>query len=166
MFGWYICATFKNGMIWYLCIISCDGTSPCIFCNTSNFVVKEYMQMSQSKLFFYGGTIWELLGQQAYSCKTKRNPTVIKVNFSNTCDSPSPLSQRNDCYLTHFRFGESLTRVLYICDRFLYQILLWMYHNEIKKILTKISTALTIDHLIEHRRTPSKLEVGPGAREE
>ncbi|KAK3099713.1 hypothetical protein FSP39_008443 [Pinctada imbricata] len=27
-------------------------------------------------------------------------------------------------------------------------------------------TALTIEHQIEHRRTPSKLEVGPGAREE
>ena len=38
--------------------------------------------------------------------------------------------------------------------------------NEIKKILTKISTALTIEHLIDHRRTPSTLEVGPGAREE
>ena len=38
--------------------------------------------------------------------------------------------------------------------------------NELKKILTTISTAITIEHLIEHRRTPSKLEVGPGAREE
>ena len=38
--------------------------------------------------------------------------------------------------------------------------------NELKKILTIISTALTIEHNIKHRRTPSKLEVGPGAREE
>ena len=29
--------------------------------------------------------------------------------------------------------------------------------NEIKKILTKISTALKIEHKIEHRWTPSKL---------
>ncbi|KAK3088598.1 hypothetical protein FSP39_021132 [Pinctada imbricata] len=36
--------------------------------------------------------------------------------------------------------------------------------NELKKILT--ITALTIENHIEHRRTPSKLEVGPGAREE
>ncbi|KAK3109006.1 hypothetical protein FSP39_020816 [Pinctada imbricata] len=32
--------------------------------------------------------------------------------------------------------------------------------NELKKILTIISTALTIEHKIKHRRTPSKLEVG------
>ncbi|KAK3108146.1 hypothetical protein FSP39_002003 [Pinctada imbricata] len=32
--------------------------------------------------------------------------------------------------------------------------------NETKKILTTISTAFTIEHQIEHRRTPSKLEVG------
>ena len=38
--------------------------------------------------------------------------------------------------------------------------------EESKKIPTTISTALTIEHIIEHRRTPSKLEVGPGAREE
>ncbi|KAK3106942.1 hypothetical protein FSP39_003400 [Pinctada imbricata] len=38
--------------------------------------------------------------------------------------------------------------------------------NELQKILTIISTALTIEHQIEHRRTPSKLEVGSGAREE
>ncbi|KAK3092302.1 hypothetical protein FSP39_000998 [Pinctada imbricata] len=38
--------------------------------------------------------------------------------------------------------------------------------NELKKILTIISIALTIEHQMEHRRTPSKLEVGPGAREE
>ncbi|KAK3086807.1 hypothetical protein FSP39_023781 [Pinctada imbricata] len=31
--------------------------------------------------------------------------------------------------------------------------------NELKKILTIISTALTIEHYVEHRRTPSKLEV-------
>ncbi|KAK3104804.1 hypothetical protein FSP39_010451 [Pinctada imbricata] len=37
---------------------------------------------------------------------------------------------------------------------------------KLKKILTKISTALTIEHKIKHRRTPSKPEVGPGAREE
>ncbi|KAK3102453.1 hypothetical protein FSP39_011479 [Pinctada imbricata] len=40
------------------------------------------------------------------------------------------------------------------------------YPNELKKILTIISTALTIEHKIKHRRTPSKLEAGPGAREE
>ena len=33
-------------------------------------------------------------------------------------------------------------------------------YNEIKKILTKISTALTIEHQTEHRRTTSKLDVG------
>ncbi|KAK3084694.1 hypothetical protein FSP39_017610 [Pinctada imbricata] len=38
--------------------------------------------------------------------------------------------------------------------------------NELKKILTIISTALTIEHKTKHRRTPSKPEVGPGAREE
>ena len=38
--------------------------------------------------------------------------------------------------------------------------------NELKKILTTISTALTIEHQIEHRRTPGKPEVGSGAREE
>ena len=38
--------------------------------------------------------------------------------------------------------------------------------NELKTILTTISTALTIEHQIENRRTPSKLEVGSGAREE
>ncbi|KAK3085284.1 hypothetical protein FSP39_001043 [Pinctada imbricata] len=38
--------------------------------------------------------------------------------------------------------------------------------DELKKILTIISTALTIEYKIKHRRTPSKLEVGPGAREE
>ncbi|KAK3096949.1 hypothetical protein FSP39_005060 [Pinctada imbricata] len=38
--------------------------------------------------------------------------------------------------------------------------------NELKKILKIISTALTIEHKIKHRRTPSKLEVGPDAREE
>ena len=29
-----------------------------------------------------------------------------------------------------------------------------------------IATALTIEDQIEHRRAPSKLEVGPGAQEE
>ncbi|KAK3108779.1 hypothetical protein FSP39_015610 [Pinctada imbricata] len=34
------------------------------------------------------------------------------------------------------------------------------------KILTIISTALTIEHQIEHRRTPCKLEVGQGAQKD
>ncbi|KAK3085997.1 hypothetical protein FSP39_011961 [Pinctada imbricata] len=38
--------------------------------------------------------------------------------------------------------------------------------KELKKILTIISATLTIKHKSEHRRTPSKLEVEPGAREE
>ncbi|KAK3087023.1 hypothetical protein FSP39_000481 [Pinctada imbricata] len=38
--------------------------------------------------------------------------------------------------------------------------------QQLKKILTIISTALTIEHKTEHRRTPSKLEVGPGVLEE
>ncbi|KAK3096821.1 hypothetical protein FSP39_003628 [Pinctada imbricata] len=38
--------------------------------------------------------------------------------------------------------------------------------NELKKILTIIPTALTIEHKIQHRRPPSKLELGPGAQEE
>ncbi|KAK3107212.1 hypothetical protein FSP39_009597 [Pinctada imbricata] len=38
--------------------------------------------------------------------------------------------------------------------------------NEIKKILTTISSELTIENKIEHRRTHSKLEVGPSAQEE
>ncbi|KAK3094844.1 hypothetical protein FSP39_006984, partial [Pinctada imbricata] len=37
---------------------------------------------------------------------------------------------------------------------------------ELKKILTIISTALTIEHQIEHRRTSSKPEMGTGSREE
>ncbi|KAK3104129.1 hypothetical protein FSP39_024631 [Pinctada imbricata] len=41
----------------------------------------------------------------------------------------------------------------------------YMY-KEIKKILSTIPTTLTIEHQIEHRRTPSKLEVGPGAWED
>ncbi|KAK3088635.1 hypothetical protein FSP39_021605 [Pinctada imbricata] len=39
-------------------------------------------------------------------------------------------------------------------------------NDELKKILTKISTAITIEYQIEHLRTPSKLEVGPGAQKE
>ncbi|KAK3088683.1 hypothetical protein FSP39_022338 [Pinctada imbricata] len=38
--------------------------------------------------------------------------------------------------------------------------------NELKKILTILLTAHPIEHYVEHRRTPCKLEVGSGAREE
>ena len=48
----------------------------------------------------------------------------------------------------------------------IYSSNLRMFIIELKKILTIISTALTIEHKIIHRRTPRKLEVGPGAREE
>ncbi|KAK3089535.1 hypothetical protein FSP39_004348 [Pinctada imbricata] len=40
------------------------------------------------------------------------------------------------------------------------------FTNELKKILTIISTTLTIEQTLEHRRAPSKLEAGSGAREE
>ncbi|KAK3105602.1 hypothetical protein FSP39_001497 [Pinctada imbricata] len=46
------------------------------------------------------------------------------------------------------------------------EVIIWKSVHELKKILTKISTALTIEHQLEHRQTPSKLEMGPGAREE